>query len=150
MPPPTGYTVGWPIQSEYSGEQQTVRLTSRRETPATLARSELSPRKVHHRIAYAASSVAVLSSSRCELVLDGTGRLALLSLRGRALNLSSCCLRKYEGEGGSIIVPVERPKRCIERYPRRETIPSLLALRRFVLGAKSTNSRHPATDSATW
>jgi len=85
--------------------------TSRRETPATLARNELSPRNVHQSIAYAASSVAVLSSSRCGLVLDATVDLALLSLRDRAFSLSSCCLRKYEGEGGSIIVPVDRPKR---------------------------------------
>ena len=127
-----------------------MKPTSRRETSATLARNELSPRNVHHRIAYAASSVAVLSSSRCGLVLGGVVRLTLLFLRGRGLSLSSCCLRKYEGEGGSIIVPVERPKRCMAKYPERETIPSLFALRRFVLGAKSTNSLHPATDRATW
>ena len=124
--------------------------TSLRETPATLERNELSPKNVHQRIAYAASSVAVLSSSRCGFAPDGTVNPASLCLRDRALSASSCCLRKYEGEGGSIIVPVERPKRCIARYPKRDMIPSLLALRRFVLGAKSTNSRHPATDSATW
>ena len=124
--------------------------TNLRETPATLGRNELSPKNVHQRIAYAASSVAVLSSSRWGLVPDCAVSPALLSLRDRALRVSSCCLRKYEGEGGSIIVPVERPKRCMARYPKRETTPSLFALRRFVLGAKSTNSRHPATDSATW
>ena len=70
------------------------KLTSRRETPVTLSRNELSPKNVHQRIAYAASSVAVLSSSRCELIPDVTVSPALLSLRDRALSASSCRLRK--------------------------------------------------------